>query len=384
MNSKEIQIKELSEKRFNALASHSRSPAAAYISKELSWFANEDESVIGVVLIDTVDNDFAAVALARDENDAYRAIDVGSSIETEGLATNWLHRTIRWHTGSGKKIFPQGELKNKIDLFKPIVPSDKQHLFFTRLANEESFLSARSIINEMMPHFVDIDGNFVEQFQTSGFDSRLWELYINSYLVEEQLFIDRSKNAPDFMVKKYGKSVAIEAVIVGRKKENPVSLFRNPSGPNTFEEILEEHKNAMPIRFGSPLYSKLGKKYWELPHVAGNPLVFAIADFHDDQSMLWSSTALFNYLYGVRHDHNFDKNGKLVIKPIKIETHKVGDKEIPSGYFFQPNTEYVSAVLFSASGTISKFNRLGRQAGFGSPNITLFRMGTHHLLIHNY
>lgn len=56
-----------------------------------------------------------------------------------------------------------------------------------------------------MPHFVDIDGNFVEQFQSTGFDARLWELYLNTYLNEEQFFFDREYNAPDFIVRKSGK-----------------------------------------------------------------------------------------------------------------------------------------------------------------------------------
>lgn len=372
----EIEISELSAQRFNALAAHSRSPAAAYVSKELGWYKNEDESVIGVLLLDTIDDDFAAVVMARDENGAYRAIDIESSIESEGEALEWLRGAMKWHTGTDKKIFPQGGPSTGVDLFSPIPPINKQHPYFTRLAGEESFLSARSIINEMMPHFVDIDGNFVEQFQSSGFDSRLWELYINSYLVEEQLFIDRTKHAPDFMVTKYGKTVGIEAVIVGRKKEAPSLLFREPPQPKSPEEIRKEHENAMPLRFGSALFSKLQKKYWELPHVAGNPLVIAIADFHDDQSMLWSSTALESYLYGVHHEHHYE-DGELVIDPVKIEKHTKPDgTEIPSGYFFQPDAEHISAVLFSASGTISKFNRLGRQAGFGSPNVKMFRMGT--------
>ena len=376
MAENEIKIFELSENRFNALAAHSRSPAAAYVSRELGWFANEDESIIGILLLDIIDNDYAVVIMARDENRAYRAIDIESSIIEKKEALNWLYGAIKWHTGTGKKVFPQGEPGNNIDLFEPVTPINKQHPYFISLANEEAFLSARTIINEMMPHFIDIDGNFVEQFQTTGFDSRLWELYINSYLVEEQLFIDRSNNAPDFMVTKYGQTVAIEAVIVGRKKDNPVSMFRGLSMPNISRITHEEHQDAMPIRFGSPLYTKLNKRYWELPHVDGNPLIFAIADFHDDHSMQWSSTSLINYLYGVCHEHHYDANGELVIEPIQIDKHKIDGKEIPSGYFFQPDSEHVSAILFSASGTISKFNRLGRQAGFGSPNVIMFRMGT--------
>src|SRR3990172_2500022 len=94
--------------------------------------------------------------------------------------------------------------------------------------------------------------------------------------------------------------------------------------------------------------------------------------------MLWTSTSLINYLYGVRHEFSYDDSGKMIISPKKIDSHKVGDKEIPSGFFFQPLAENVSAVLFSASGTISKFNRIGRQAGFKAPNVTMIRKGTFH------
>src|SRR5689334_2641105 len=85
--------------------------------------------------------------------------------------------------------FSQGDLRKGPDLFTPIISPEKQHPYFSELINNTAFLSAKHIIQEMMPHFIDIDGNFVEQFQSTGFDSRLWELYLNAYLVEEQLFI---------------------------------------------------------------------------------------------------------------------------------------------------------------------------------------------------
>ena len=66
-----IQVNDLDQKRFNALAGRSSSPAAAYIFGELSWFANTEGTVIGVVLTENVDNDFATVVLGRDEVDAF-------------------------------------------------------------------------------------------------------------------------------------------------------------------------------------------------------------------------------------------------------------------------------------------------------------------------
>ncbi|SDG68005.1 glycosaminoglycan attachment protein [Paraburkholderia phenazinium] len=368
-------------KKFNALAAHTRSPAAAYVSQELDWFANDDETLLATLLLDTVDGDYVGVVLGRDEMGRFRCIDVESSLPTKEDAEAWIQRAMAWHGRDKQTTFPQGDGKNTrpLDLFTPIVPPGKLHPSFVRLCQSKAFAPARRLIAEIMPHYVDVDGNFVEQFQTTGFDARLWELYLHSYLVEEQLFIEREHDRPDFFVKKYGKSVAIEATIVGRRTDRPVSYFKTEiSLPRDHEEVLRRREHEIPIRFGSPLFSKLQKRYWELDHVKGLPLVFAIADFHDDQSMMWTSTALIDYLYAVRHDFHFDENGQLVITPLKIEKHKVGNKEIPSGFFFQADAEHISAVLFSASGTISKFNRLGRQAGFKVPGHVMVRIGTHY------
>lgn len=371
-------VNEMDLKRFSALVGPSRSPIAGSFAREIGWFTNQDETVLGVVLVDIQDNDFTAILLGRDAVGRYRCIDLKSSFETPQTAHTWLVDKITTVTLSGKTVFEQGDEKGgSLDIFSPVKSEEKLHHYFRILLKESSHVAARGIIREMMPHYVDIDGNFIEQFQTTGFDARVWELYLNAYLVEEGFLFDRAHYAPDFMIQKYGHTVAIEATIVGRKgglKE--LDLERFPE--MTQEQIIEKTRDEMPIKFGSPLFSKLQKKYWELEHVAGNPLVIAIADFHDNQSMLWTSTALTNYLYGVRHEHHYDESGKLVITPQKIDKHIVGNKEIPSGFFFQPGTENISAVMFSASGTISKFNRMGQQAGFGDTNVRLIRSGFMH------
>lgn len=375
-------LRRIDIKRFNALAAHTRSPSAAYSSRELDWFANDTETLLATLLLDTTDHDYVGIILGRDEVGCFRCIDCEASIPTQEEAAAWIERAINWHGRDGQKTFSQGTKNQKrdpLDPFAPVAPPDKLHPSFVHLCRNKAFAPARRQIAEIMPHYQDVDGNFVEQFQTTGFDARLWELYLNSYLVEEQLFVDRQYQSPDFLVTKYGKSVAIEATIVGRRPDKPV-LYLNAetSLPDDREELLRRHEHEIPIRFGSPLFSKLQKRYWELDHVTGLPLIFAIADFHDDQSMLWTQTALLTYLYGVSHDFHHTEHGQLVITPLKIERHKVGNKEIPSGFFFQAEAEHVSAVLFSASGTISKFNRLGRQAGFKEPGVVMIRSGTHH------
>ena len=171
----------MDEKQFNAIAGYSRSPGAAYVSKELAWYSNEDESVIGILLLDTIDLDYVAVILGRDEGGRFRAFDVESSIPDEDTARQMLINAIKWHSGKGQKIFPQGDVSKGLDLFTPRVTPEKC-MFFTHLLRESAYTPARELIKNMMPNFVDVDGNFVEQFQTSGFDSRLWELCIFAYL----------------------------------------------------------------------------------------------------------------------------------------------------------------------------------------------------------
>lgn len=123
----EIVVKSLDIKRFNALAAQSSSPAVAYISEELEWYADSNEIILGVVLRDTVDDDFVGILLGRDEGNRFRTIDVKASIPTQDEARKWVHGGIKWHSGTEDTVFPQGDETTGLDLFKPLVPSVKQH-----------------------------------------------------------------------------------------------------------------------------------------------------------------------------------------------------------------------------------------------------------------
>jgi hypothetical protein len=70
-----------------------------------------------------------------------------------------------------------------------------------------------------------------------------------------------------------------------------------------------------------------------------------------------------------------DNQGSLIIQTDEISTHRVSNKEIPSNFFGQPNAEHVSAVLFSNAGTVSKFTRMGYQAGYHRGNVIITRRG---------
>ncbi|CAG9183240.1 hypothetical protein [Cupriavidus pinatubonensis] len=211
----EFGVRGISRERFNAFVSWTRVPVAKHMSEELEWFANRDETVLGLVGLDYTDRDFLFITLGRDEKGRFRCIDVGVSLQAKSEARRQLFSSIQKHSSEGKSLFPQGDQdKAGVDLFTPVVAEDKLHKNFNLVRNHAVWTPANAMLSEMMRHFVDIDGNFVEQFQTTGFDARLWELYLYAYMVEEGLYVDRPEPAPDFSVKLGGKTVFIEAVTV--------------------------------------------------------------------------------------------------------------------------------------------------------------------------
>lgn len=272
--------------------------------------------------------------------------------------------SIKYKKGSGKVVR---------NLFSPIIPSEKWSNSFKYLLDAKNTDEpTRNMMNEVYSSFVDNDGNFVEQFQSTGFDARTFELYLFAYLSKSGFEFEENFNRPDYIVKRNGIRIAIEATTT-----NPTAGVKSSSGEISFtkEELEKRISHELPIKFGSSLYSKLQKKYWELEHCKETPFVIAIEGFHDSEALTHSSNALVQYLFGEEQKLVFDKNGNEVIQHKKLYKHIDGDKKIPSGFFEQPNTENVSAVLFSNTGTTAKFKRMGYQNGLYSKFLKIIRNG---------
>lgn len=374
--------KMLSYERFNAFIAWTRSPILALFGEETQYFSSLNESVLGVIVRDHADDDYGYTVLGRDKKLRFRAIKIQCSMSrTEARAALLAH--LKSFHDAGITIFPQGDEDEGaagIDLFSLAVPPEKLHPSFDSVCRGDHWLPARSIMSEMMRHFIDVDGNFVEQFQTTGFDARVWELYLYAALLELGLFVSKPDPAPDFLVTDGKRKIFIEAVTVNSTSGEPLPRPEDPPAMRSPESILELNKSKIPIKYRNALWKKLKRKtpYWTLPDVRGCPLVFAIADFHEKQSMTWTSTGLFHYLYGQSHEFWRDDDGKLIVSSNPIEVHEYEGKRVPSGFFMQPDAQNISAVIFSASGTISKFNRMGRFAGFGHPDQVMMRMGFKH------
>jgi hypothetical protein len=363
-------IRVITKPRFEAL-SYARVPFVKSISKDIEWFSNSGNNILGSILIDITDNDYVAIVLGRDEAGVFRWIDGEVSIGSIDEARSILIEKMVSKSNTGKEEFPQGVItRDKNLIFNPIVKEEKMLDDYKTLVDSEFFSSAKELIQEIAYSFEDPDGNYIEQFQSTGFNARLWELYLYALFHEMDFMINREFNAPDYIIEKSGARICIEAVTV-----NPSQHAANEAEPATNEDMEKLLLDYMPIKYGSPLYSKLQKKYWEKEHVKGRPLLIAIHDFHQKDSMMWSRKALESYLFGARRTYTFTPEDGVVENVEFITNHVWGDKKIPSSFFSQPDAENISAIIHSNQATIGKFLRMGYLAEFGRQDLDIRFVG---------
>lgn len=260
----------------------------------------------------------------------------------------------------------------KGEIVDVVVAEERLSPSFVAVATGRGYAPAREMIRRLYEQLGDRDGNFREQFQSGGFDARIWELCLFAYLQEAGFQVDRRHASPDFVVEKDRVALTIEATTANLSTEDDPTEFE----PESQEQILYHITQRLPIKLGSPLFSKLNKRYWELPHIAGKPLLLAIESFAGGHSLWFADSSLASYLYGSRAIPWRLADGSLRVTNVPIEEHQHRLKKIPSGFFDSADTENISAVIFSNSGTIAKLNRMALQEGIEREGIArMFRVG---------
>lgn len=102
--------------------------------------------------------------------------------------------------------------------------------------------------------------------------------------------------SPDFRIEHRQGGVAwVEAVTA-----NPQVAYNHVNAPHSRPPQAREEIffGSAALRFAKTLGSKLQRRYDNLPHVAGQPFMIAVADFQAPGSMTWSREGLIGYLYG--------------------------------------------------------------------------------------
>lgn len=353
--------KETFESRF-----YGRTPFVRLFSTELEWFIQErgDVTLLAVMLRCEIDNDFNAIVLGRDLGRRYRAIHIIVSESTRDELVQELNESAAGlFAAHVDGLFPQGDESVPFAIFDPKVPEARRNRYYQLLTEDPVHFPSRVMMEELALWFKDPDGVFIRALQGNEFNSRLFELYLHAVFYELEFEIDRSHPQPDYCLCKGTSQLFIEATTVAEDE----SIQPSPLNPETLRDIQRHAAEVMPFKFSRALLNKVKHRpeperlhYWQLKHVCDHPFVIALQDYSRPMSMVFSSLALQEYLYGLRVHEDGDIEA--------LERHVLGERSIPSNFFSQDRHRHVSAVMLATQATIPKFNRMGRLAGLRSPN----------------
>lgn len=334
--------------------------------EEISWWADERRQAVGLITLDPRLLDFGCLALRRDVDHRFRVIPDANRYDSPAAALEALEAHMR--PGQPPEPRPSGEpaRRNLFRVAEGAVLNEK----FQMLCSSTHHFAALHTIAEVYFALDRPDENFVGDFQTEGFDARLWELYLFAAFREQGIEVRQDLVSPDFRLDHLGLTVLVEAV-TANPEQRMRPLFEPPAPAPA--DRLERTLGAPAERFAKSLRSKMDKRYWERPQAIGKPLILAIADFHQSGSMTWSSQSLQSYLYG-RKTLSEVRDGEKRAWSEPVERLQ-GSLGLPAGFFKQPDSEHISAVIGCNAATLGKFNRMGHLAGWKVPGLRMERSG---------
>jgi len=360
-----LTIQPISQREFDIYTlSLTRGPNFEPCAFRAGWKSSR-AGAIGAVLVDPAERSFRTIVLRRQ-------VDYRFSVTHESGG----------HTSQDEAAAVVAEAMRPEDPPEPLPPGDKRRpaLFtagkkgacdhFKLLTGTWTHFPALMTLGEVYLAMPKPDDNFVPDFQTGNFDSRLWELYLLACFREQGMSVTQDYPSPDYLIERGGHACWVEAV-TANPKDGRVQGF--PAPVHAPEDRTERLLGAPAVRFAKTLRSKLQREYEKVPHVQGHSFALALADFHAPSSMVWSREALPCYLYGVHPQIIDDPGGRRAVSnPVSA---LAGDQKIPAGLFRDQSMAHLSAVIFSNAATFSKFNRMGFLAGWRPPGLTMVRDG---------
>lgn len=163
-----------------------------------------------------------------------------------------------------------------MDLFTALVAEERRHPNFR--AALDAAPGDREVLAEWANGFVDRDGKFVTEFQTT-FNSSFWELYLFACLQELGHSVDFGHDAPDFVVTGPHVPFGVEATTANNAQGTSPEWAATPQGLMELEDRSSIVDEAT-IRLANAVTSKHQKyiaRYARLPHVRGRPFVLRTA-----------------------------------------------------------------------------------------------------------
>ena len=251
-------------------------------------------------------------------------------------------------------------------LFVPAIEVEQLHPNFSSVL-VPSRKEERKLFEQWASGFIDRDGKFLKEFQTS-FNSGFWEIYLHALFKHLSLEADYSYPSPDFLINtRYGEFI-VEATTANaaQNKRNEWDRSFDQEELETLKDLNRLNFEAI-IRLSNALIQKcraFEKNYKNLKHVPGKPFVVAIAPFEQPHFNIQYDRPIKALLYdhyveeqlSLDHPEAFDGRAPVVNLGY-IE--KDNGAEIPLGVFNDDSMSEISALIFSCTATWGKLSAMG-------------------------
>lgn len=245
-----------------------------------------------------------------------------------------------------------------MNLFESVVPTIRQHPNFQNLLRVGNGFTL-DVLTDWARGFVDRDGKFVTEFQTT-FNSSFWELYLYAVLKKYGMPVDFTKARPDFCVP--NKGFNIEATVASNAQDSAPEHSR-------LKEVPPPDLNAFNlqsiIRLSNSLTAK-HRKYLEsyavLDHVQDRPYAVAVTNFDQPFSFMACQRPIEAVLHGYyvdeeRYIASGRREGRLEGEALQ-KVFKDNGSPIELGLFSTPAYREISAVIFSGCANMGKVRAL--------------------------
>ena len=244
---------------------------------------------------------------------------------------------------------------DQLDLFNPQVDREKWHPNFLRIA-EGASQEERDLLNDWARGFVDRDGKFVKEFQTT-FNSSFWEIYLHALFRETGCSRDQSHHRPDFVVTggPFGDFTA-EAVVASNPQQGAPEWTRDPTAPPPPRETILD---LACLRLAQAVLAKQSKwqdGYASLEWCQRRPFVVCVAPFDQPWASLQGTEAIDRVLFKGPRPFFSEHDGKAYVvgHTVTDRVFKNSGAEVDLGLFTDERCRAISAVLFSSLATWSK------------------------------
>jgi len=251
-----------------------------------------------------------------------------------------------------------------VDLFTPIVTAEKFNPNF-RSVLIPAEIDERRVVSSWADGFVDRDGKFVQEFQTT-FNSSFWELYLHAVFRKFGITVDWRYERPDFLLTKETMVAVVEATTANAAHGHPNEWDRELTPEALLKYPIPAINREATIRLSNAVTAKHRKyceSYRKLSHVAGRPFVIAVSPFEQPFFNLQHDRPIRSLLYDYYVDEEayYAAPGKYPNGPPGVALGsliKDNGGEIELGFFKSNVMEEISAVLFTCLATWGKVNAL--------------------------